>query len=398
LPIALLTWEADAEEQFGDEMNLIRRNHCVVSGREDLELLYSFERFPVFMGCVEQPPIADVFAEMSWWISRSTGSMQLNPLIPLEVLYSQSHGSGSVGALWNRHHSEFAKFVYEHSPRHVLEIGGGHGILAQNYLQHKPDAQWTIVEPNPTVPPHPQIRVIRQLFDERFAVDEKVEAIVHSHVLEHIYEPLDFLIQISHSIGQGKKHLFSVPNLQIMLRRKYTNCINFEHTVFLTEPFIDYLLQSNGFSIEEKRYFLEDHSIFYATIRDGAATSNIPFPNEYERNRQIYMDYTRYHKDLIEELNRKMENHHGDIFLFGGHVFAQYLIGFGLEESRIRCILDNDPKKQERRLYGSKLMVYSPNTLRGASAPAVILRAGVYNNEIKEDILKNINSDVMFWE
>jgi 2-polyprenyl-3-methyl-5-hydroxy-6-metoxy-1,4-benzoquinol methylase len=379
-------------------MNLIKRNHCVISGREDLELLYRFERFPIFMGCVKQPPTVDVFAEMSWWISRSTGSLQLNPLVPLDVLYDQSHGSGSIGTLWNRHHSEFAKFVYEHSLSHVLEIGGGHGILAQNYLQLKTDAQWTIVEPNPTVPPHPQIRVIQQLFDEQFVVDEEVDAVVHSHVLEHIYEPLDFLAQISRSIGQGKKHLFSVPNLQIMLRRKYTNCINFEHTVFLTEPFIDFLLQSNGFLIEEKRYFLEDHSIFYATIRDGATANNDPFPNEYERNRQIYMDYIRYHEDLIGELNHKMENHRGDIFLFGGHVFAQYLIGFGIDISHIQCILDNDPNKQGRRLYGSKLMVHSPKILRSVVSPVVILRAGVYNNEIKDDILKNINPNVVFWE
>lgn len=379
-------------------MNLIRRDHCVVSGREDLELLHRFEHFPVFMGCVEHPPEADLYSEMSWWISRSTGSLQLNPLIPVEVLYSQSHGSGSIGALWRRHHSKFAEFVCEHGPNCILEIGGGHGILAQNYLQLRPDARWTIVEPNPTVPPHSRIRVIGQLFDEQFIVAEDVDAVVHSHVLEHIYEPLDFLAQVSRSIGQGKKHLFSVPNLQVMLARKYNNCINFEHTVFLTEPFIDYILQSNGFLIKEKRYFLDDHSIFYATVRDEAVASSARLPNEYERNRQVYMDYIQYHNDLIRELNHKISNQRGDIFLFGGHIFAQYLIGFGLDVSRIQCILDNDHQKQDRRLYGSSLMVSSPEILREAKKPAVILKAGVYNNEIKEDILNNINRNTVFWE
>lgn len=379
-------------------MNLIRRDHCVVSGREDLELLYRFERFPVFMGCVDQPPEADVFAEMSWWISSSTGSLQLNPLIPIEVLYSQSHGSGSTGALWHRHHSEFAKFVCEHGPNCVLEIGGGHGILAQNYLQLRPDARWTIVEPNPTIPPDSKVRVIRQLFDGQFIIDEEVDTVVHSHLLEHIYEPLEFIAQISRSLKQGKMHLFSVPHQQIMLARKYNNCINFEHTVFLTEPFIEYILQCNGFMVKEKRYFLDDHSIFYATVRDDAATIFARLPNEYERNRQVYMDYIQYHNDLIRELNHKMSNQRGDIFLFGGHVFTQYLLGFGLDESRIQCILDNDPQKQGRRLYGSNLMVRSPKILHDKDNPVVILRAGVYNNEIKEDILKNVNPGVVFWE
>jgi SAM-dependent methyltransferase len=379
-------------------MNLIERNNCVVSGREDLELLHRFDRFPVFMGCVDHPASADVCAEMSWWISRSTGSLQLNPLIPIDVLYSQAHGAGSVGELWHRHHSEFANFVCGFDPGCVLEIGGGHGILAQNCLQRRPDVRWTIVEPNPTIPTDSKVRVFRKLFDAKFIIDEAVDTVVHSHLLEHIYEPREFMAQLSRSLRQGRKLLFSVPHLQIMLERKYNNCINFEHTVFLTEPFIEYILQCNGFMVKQKRYFLEDHSIFYATVRDDAATSIARLPNEYSRNRQIYMDYIHFHIDLIKELNSKMLNQHGAIFLFGGHVFAQYLLGFGLDESRIRCILDNDPHKHGRRLYGSNLVVQSPKILRTADNPVVILRAGVYNSEIKEDILNNINHNVEFWE
>lgn len=379
-------------------LDMIQKDFCVVSHKRDLEHLYTFKNFPVFMGCVGHAPEADVCAEMSWWISRSTGSLQLNPLVPIEILYSQSHGAGSVGALWGHHHSEFAKFVCEHDPGCVLEIGGGHGILAQNCLQLRPDVRWTIVEPNPTIPPDSKIRVIRQLFDSKFIIDGEVDTIVHSHLLEHTYEPLEFVAQISRSLKQGKMHLFSVPRLQVMLERKYTNCINFEHAVFLTEPFIEYILHSNGFMVKEKRYFLDDHSIFYATMRDDAAISFARMPNEYNRNREVYMDYIQFHFDLIRELNSKMHNQRGDIYLFGGHIFAQYLLGFGLDESRIQCILDNDPHKQGRRLYGSNLMVQSPRILRNADKPVVILRAGVYNNEIKEDILNNINPNVTFWE
>lgn len=379
-------------------MKLIERNYCVFSGKQDLEHLYTIKDFPAFVGCVDHAPEKDIKVDMSWWISKSSGGIQLNPLIPLDILYGSGHGSGSVGKVWQQHHQEFAKFVHECGLGDVLEIGGGHGILAQNCLQLRPDVKWTIVEPNPIIPLDSKIRVIRQLFDSEFIIDKEVDAVVHSHLLEHTYEPLAFMAQISRSLRQGKRHLFSVPHLQIMLERKYTNCINFEHAVFLTEPFIEYILHSNGFMIKEKHYFLEDHSIFYATIRDDAAISFAQLPNEYEHNRKIYMDYIQYHIDLIKELNSKMSNQRGDIFLFGGHIFAQYLLGFGLDESRIQCILDNDPHKQGRRLYGSKLMVLSPKILRNVDNPVVILRAGIYNEEIKKDILENINPNVIFWE
>ena len=57
---------------------------------------------------------------------------------------------------------------------------------------------------------------------------------------------------------------------------------------------------------------------------------------------------------------------------------------------------NNDPKKQGKRLYGTNLMVQSPSVLREVKNPIVILRAGVYNQEIKDDILSNINSAVTY--
>jgi hypothetical protein len=86
------------------------------------------------------------------------------------------------------------------------------------------------------------------------------------------------------------------------------------------------------------------------------------------------------------------------VYLFGAHVFAQYLIAFGLDTSLIVSLFDNDPKKLGKRLYGTNLRVQSPSVLREVKNPIVILKAGVYNEEIKADILCNINSSVVFFE
>lgn len=378
-------------------MKMIERNQCVISGKEDLELLYRFDAFPVFMGCVDHPPEDDLTAEMAWWISRSTGCIQMNPLLPLDVLYGQSHGSGCIGGLWKEHHQKFSDFVESFGARHVLEIGGGHGYLAHNYVRSVPDADWSIVEPNPTVEPDDRIHVQQGFFDDQFRWDREFDAFVHSHVLEHIYQPMEFMQQISRFLGKGKRQIFSIPNLHVMLERKYTNCINFEHTVCLTEPFIEFALHSNGLEIERKEYFKEDHSIFYSTIQTDTAPEP-KMPSLHVDYKDIYDDYIRFHEDLIADINDKVNACSGDVFLFGAHVFAQYLLGFGLDTTKIKCILDNDPNKQEHRLYGSSLQVHSPKVLRDANNPHVILRAGVYNQEIKEDILSNINPNVVFWE
>jgi hypothetical protein len=61
-------------------------------------------------------------------------------------------------------------------------------------------------------------------------------------------------------------------------------------------------------------------------------------------------------------------------------------------------LLDNDPKKQGSRLYGTNMLVASPKVLGDVANPFVILKAGVYNNEIKKDILENINESTLFFE
>jgi len=378
-------------------MKLIKRDHCVVSGKSDFEYLHGVENFPIFMGCVHSSKAEDVSVDMSWSISRGSGLIQLNNLIPLDVLYPESHGAGGIGALWDKHHKAFAHFLNRMSPLAVLEIGGAHGILAREYKQFG-NIPWTILEPNPSPVEGCEARFINGFFDHKFSYGEAFDTVVHSHVFEHIYEPDPFMCHLGGFMAEGKHLVFSLPNMQVMLERKYTNCINFEHTVFLTETYVDFLLAKHGFRLLTKEYFMDDHSIFYAAVRDSSVKSTELPLGLYEKNKQIYMDYVRYHDALIEGLNRKVHDSTRSVYLFGAHVFAQYLIVCGLDTSRIVSLLDNDPKKQGKRLYGTSLMVESPNVLRERVDPVLILKAGFYNQEIKEDILGNINKTVTFLE
>lgn len=378
-------------------MDLIERKFCVISGKNDLEHLYSFEKFPVFMGCVNHGLETDISEDMIWSISRNSGLIQLKKLLPLEVLYPESHGAGVLSGLWKKHHNEFANFLYKTSPTSVFELGGAHGILAAEFEQLVA-IPWTILEPNPSPVEGCKADFIKGFFDDKFRFSEPFDTVVHSHVLEHIYDPDQFMKYLSEFMENGKNLVFSIPNLQIWLEQKYTTCINFEHTIFLTEPYVDFLLAKYGFRLISKQYFLDDHSIFYATVRDRSVMP-INLPNDlYKKNKQLYLDFITYHEKLIYDLNKKIRGLNHQIYLFGAHIFSQYLISFGLDTTHIMAVLDNDPQKQGKRLYGTNLLVHSPYILKDIKQPVVILKAGIYNHEIKEDILKNINSDTAFFE
>lgn len=374
----------------------INRNSDVIYGSRDLETLYTFKKFPVFMGVTNKDIRNDKFFKMRWQISKGSGMLQLNPLLPLNILYPESHNAGYVGKLWEKHHHEFAKFIFTQKPKNVLEIGACHGILFKKFLEFKKKIKWTIIEPNPKIEKGINVKIIKSFFDSKSKIPKDVDTFVHSHVIEHIYDLHKFISDLKKKISIKKKMIFSVPNLEIMLKKKYTNCINFEHTIFLTQPFIKYFLSIYGFKIVKKKFFKKNHSIFYACVKTHPKVKKIHKLNFYAKYKKIYLDYILYHERLIKKLNIKIKNTQNPIFLFGAHVFSQYLLNFGLNSKKIKFILDNDITKQNKRLYGSNLFVRSPKILSKFNKPIVVLKVAAYENEIKRDILYNINKNTKF--
>jgi len=371
------------------------RTTSLLSPRSALERLHTFKDFPVFMGCTDAPQKNDIVADMVWDICKKTGLIQLRKLLPLEVLYMDQHNDGT-GKVWKDHYAAFAKFLYKYKPKNILEIGGAHDQIAQNFWKFDPRVKWTTVEPNPQHITSDKIRVIKAWFDESFTIDAPIDTVIHSHVFEHAYEPIKFIEHIGRFLKKGERHIFTFPNLLAMLEKKWTNCLNFEHTAFLTEEITDYVLKKEGFIILEKQYYGHPHSIFYATEKSSRPKKKPSVPNKYKQYKTLYKDYITYHLDMIKGLNSQMKRCKDPVYLFGAHIFSQTLIQFGLKTDSIVSILDNSPLKQGKRLYGTNFFVHSPEILRGKGKVKVILKAGTYNEEIAKQVLQ-INSNVEFW-
>jgi len=377
-------------------MKFIERSRSVITDKEDMEQLTVLKNFPVFFGCVDSRPEEDLFADMIWYIDRETGVIQLSELIPLEVLYQKQHVDG-CGPTWESYYNSFASFISEQMPCQVVEIGGGQGRLAELTTSKLHNAHWTIVEPNPTYGGSSRIKVVSAFFDDNFVYKDSLDTIVFSQVLEHAYNPQAFINKIASLLPFSGKLIFAYPNLELWVRNKYTNALNFEHTMLLTDYHVDYLLEKNRFKIIKKMLY-QDHSIFYVVEKNEHKTEIQMPPSKYSEYKDIFMDFVNYYALTVEKLNKMINSVDGPIYLFGAHIFSQYLLCFGLNQTRIKSILDNSKTKQGRRLYGTRFSVESPHILKEQDEPIVILKTGIYNEEIKKDILENINPRVVFWE
>ena len=178
-----------------------------------------------------------------------------------------------------------------------------------------------------------------------------------------------------------------------------SNTVNFEHPFYLDEILVDKLLSITGFKILQKKYYKRDHSIFYVTKKNYSKKNFFNNKKFYRKmllqNYKIFSNfYSLWRKD-VDNIN-KFLGRNKKYYLFGAHIFSQFLIKFGLRLDNVQGILDNDPHKQNLYLYGTKIKVFSPNILKNKSSPIVIIRAAQYSQEIKKQILNKINSSTKF--
>jgi hypothetical protein len=91
-------------------------------------------------------------------------------------------------------------------------------------------------------------------------------------------------------------------------------------------------------------------------------------------------DFIQY---MIERSNT-LANRTKRFYVFGAHFTYYYLLNMGVSVDQIIAVVDNDPKKQGRRMYGTNTPVISPAELQVGSD--ILVEMGPYNDEIKKTL------------
>ena len=367
------------------EKNILK---CPFSNNKSFEKLFEFKKFPIYMGVVEKN-FKPEYKNMTFNINKKTGSVQIYPRVPLRKLYFKSHGSGTIGSTWKMHHKAFFNFVKPHFKNIVMEIGGGHNSISKNLKNKNLNDKIKLITFDPNGKKiNKKHKLIKNFFHKKLVKNyiNNTDLVVHSHLFEHIFEPVDFLKLINKILNNNGKHIFSIPNLKKMISMQQSNAMNFEHPYFLEESLVDKLLLNNGFKIVRKIYF-KNHSIFYETKRKSKY-KNLNY-KKYTANKNLFLYfYNKIIKDIkkIQMIRKKINN---PILLFGAHIFSQMIVfGSNINTKNFDGVIDNDKNKQGKYLYGTKLKVYSPSIIKKLNKPYVVLRAGSYNEEIKKQIFQ----------
>lgn len=365
--------------------DIIRREYCAIccSGMKNI---YELKNMPLKLCCIDSPEHNN--SVVSFAICDMCNTIQLDKLIPLEILYSSSHNTVSVGKTWVGYFQTFCEHVGGFvQQRNVLEIGDPSGKIAMSLDGYN---NWFIVEPNknPNVVFKENIHFIERFFDDTFTCETKIDIIVHSHVFEHIYSPNAFLKKCWEILSDEGEMFFGVPNMVYIAQEGIAPCLGvfFEHTIFLNKENICYMLEKNGFELLSITDY-ENHSVLYHVKKTMIPEKiNIVKIQNYK---EIFLESIMKWQEFCMSVDKSY-----DIFLFGASYNTQYLLTLGLDKYNIVGILDNCKEKQGKYLYGYSIQIFSPNIIKDRSNCIVIIKNGYYTYQIK-DQLKTINDKLL---
>jgi len=374
------------------EEKLLDRVNCCICGSHELRESFRLESFPIYMGTTSDSPEGDLFADQIWNICGECGCIQLRKLIPIEILYESNHSGGPVGKIWKDHHSLFASIILSTHSRSILEIGGAHGFLAELILTASKNIKYTMIEPSVTRDV-PGVAYVKGFIENNLDLLKEVDKVVHSHVLEHLYEPIEFLNQVSRNMRLGSQMFMSIPNIARLIATDGANSLNFEHTYYLSTRQLEFVLNRLGFKVKEKRAFLQ-HSYFYWVEKVYDQSIHEELPN-IETESILFASMWEKLKEFVNRVNMYLDKEKDiPVYIFGAHVFAQSLIHLGLQTKSIVGILDNSPSKIGERLYGTNLQVFSPEVIKNYNRVIVVLKASHYQDEISAQ-LRSLNNKVV---
>jgi len=374
-------------------MKMIKRIRCVLCESKYLKSYRKLVKFPIYMGVTDRPVSSDVFMDQEWSICENCSCLQLSSLVPLDLLYSINHSVEAVGKVWQTHHEEFAKIIVRNLPTSICEIGGSHGYLARIIARNLPGIKYLMIEPSPTFDDN-RIDIVKGFFEDNYEKVSGFDSIIHSHVLEHLYEPLKFMNKMNENITDSSNIHISIPNISALLLKFGSNALNFEHTYFLNLENLGFMAGKTGFRILHVENYI-DHS-FFVTLKKVAKQRV-----EVEQIKVTNETSIKYFDSLWDGLGKFVEqakmkiNNQPEIltYIFGAHVFSQSLHHLGLSQCDIAGILDNAKIKVGKRLYGTPYEVFHPEVIRNLSKVRVILKTASYQSEIKRQLIE-LNSKV----
>ena len=212
------------------------------------------------------------------------------------------------------------------------------------------------------------------------------------HVLEHIYDPGNFLNSIRQTIEDRYDTIvfFEVPNLLWTLRDLSIWDIIYEHYSYFSSISLTQLFLRCGFKIHAIYETYQNQFICIEASPDKDLARNIPFEivtsGEIKRYADTFADRLDQKVGEWKTKLEKIKQRNQKVVLWGAGSKGVTFLNILKAGDTVEYIVDINPRKQGMYVSGSGQKIVSPSFLREYEPDIVIVMNPVYMEEIKDEL------------
>lgn len=257
---------------------------------------------------------------------------------------------------------------------HVAEAAGARLLSAEGF-----DPAWRGVDgsgPNGT-------NIHRVYFNPETAkrLRNAPNVVATRHTIEHVPDPLAFLIAIREALGQQSKARIWVetPCVEWILRNRAMQDFFYEHCSLFTARSLAYALARAGFASPQVRHVFGGQYLWGEAQACAGPTEYVLGENVvHEPLNQIRSSYIRYWRKEVKEAATR-----GHVALWGGGAKGvSFAILSDPDNRLIDHAVDVNPEKQGHFLPGSGLRVVSPEDSAKRKPETIFIMNANYLKEI----------------
>ncbi|MCP4265432.1 MAG: class I SAM-dependent methyltransferase [Candidatus Brocadiaceae bacterium] len=371
----------------------MENNFCRICNSKDLEKLFCWSKFPIYIWPVEEGYEQEYESlQLNW--CQQCGLLQLDnfPEEFIQKLYLRkvfglvSTSEFPSAIIKNTEFIEYCLRVLGNdwcNEKTILDVGG-YDLLFSFDLNYQ---EGIICDPNaPESVPYKNLNVCREFFSKKWFSQGYFDFVILKHILEHINDLSAFLVNIRHVLKEDGIVIIEVPNISSSLRKRAYTIFYHQHLTYFDEYSLRNLLEYSGFRIIDLDYCSNNIRVVAQKCTYGRVNQDFEMDDSIPARVKGYIDSLEIYSQEINSFLDRISGKEKSI-CYGAGGGTTLLLHINKDFSNyVECVVDSSMSKINKRIVGTPFVIRSPEILGSLFDKTIIINTIEFFDEILSDL------------